>query len=120
MDNTMELTGKAKEDFNKWYLKHIKSYNDKLISNTDENYFNLLTNSMKYGVYVDWFDSVGFEIFIKSVGVVEYERDSVKYYFVITDSLRKRLSNYLAFRSDTRQEARLKAIEKANEIYNNG
>ena len=54
----MKLTGKCKEEFEKWYLKYIKSNSEKLISNTDVNYFSLLTDSMQYGVYEDFFRSV--------------------------------------------------------------
>lgn len=109
----MELTGKAKEDFNNWYLNHIKSYNDKLISNTDTNYFNLLTDSMKYGVYVDWFDSVG--IFIQTTF---YDFDSCNWQIFI--ECENQEHDYEETHLTSRQEARLKAIEKANEIYNNG
>lgn len=108
----MELTGKAKEDFNNWYLNHIKSYNDKLISNTDTNYFNLLTDSMKYGVYVDWFDSEGIFTSIEPLYDMQGTNRLCIYSLLID-------CNYY-LQCKNRQEARTKAIEKANEIYNNG
>ena len=60
----MELTGKCKEDFDKWMLIDDKviiklsdiGYNYTL---TKSEIFRLLTDSMKYGVYLDYFDSVG-------------------------------------------------------------
>lgn len=107
----MELTGKAKEDFYRWYLNHIKSYNDKLISNTDINYFNLLTDSMKYGVYVDWFDSVGIVFWVSPF----YNHDLG----VMNEWAGYDDNGLLGTTQKTRQEARTKAIEKANEIYNN-
>lgn len=96
----MELTGKAKEDFKEWYLNHIKSYNDKLISNTDTNYFNLLTDSMKYGVFVDWF----------------YESIS---YIDFVDIFIDFVANEIKYTPTLLEDIRTKAIEKANEIYNN-
>lgn len=101
----MKLTGKCKEDFEKWYKQTSK-----------QNYINygMFLNMplvFQYGVYVDFFDSVG--IFCedrrynttKMAWVVKYPNfDGVQDRF---DSLTK-----------TRQEARVQAIEKANEIYN--
>ena len=46
----MKLTGKCKADFEKWYLKN----------NTHSRWvnFEICGDSMQYGVYVDYFDSV--------------------------------------------------------------
>jgi hypothetical protein len=105
----MKLTGKCKEDFEKWYKKYIKSNSEKLISNTDVNYFSLLTNSMKYGVYVDFFDSVNLEIYIKKIAIEKYS--------IYIDNIGHHvLDNYVFFKN--LKEARTAAIEKANEIYN--
>lgn len=106
----MILKGKCKEDFEKWY-------NDTHFNNK-ENKFDYLPItikgfyrghlSMQYGVYVDWFDSVGYNINI-GYGIVskEYDFELVTYRIeFVSDML------------NTRQEARTKAIEKANEIYN--
>ena len=51
----MELEGKAKEDFEE-YL-----YDNDIIMG-----WYSLTESMQYGVYVDWFDSVGYELIINT------------------------------------------------------
>jgi len=99
------LKGKAKEDFEKWYNLEIKKSEKVLISGTDSHYFNLLTFSMQYGVLVDWFDSVGIEI-NDSIGFFEilpFDSDMMQFECAIK----------------TRQQARQKAIEKANEIFNN-
>ena len=104
------LTGKCREDFNNWYrskyytkskmqgikVKHINPI-------TEVKGFELLPISMQYGVYVDFFDSVGLELVCFKYNnefnsfVNGYEGESY---------------------SSTRNEARQKAIEKANEIYN--
>ena len=108
----MELTGKAKEEFEKWYNNDIKKQTHKLIHLTDSKYFNLLTDSMQYGVYVDFFDSVGLKIFI--------EPDKIEmYYLFITPN--DCVGTYCIGDNIfiTRQEAREQAIKKANEIFNN-
>jgi len=99
------LKGQAREDFEKWYNNHIKTYEDTLISGTDIHYFNLLTPSMQHGVLVDWFDSVGIQIY--------YQCDET----IIVFSKGEPID--LPFRQfDTRHQARQKAIEQANTIYN--
>ena len=99
----MKLTGKCKEDFENWYRKQTPEmgYWYSILN------FNNLPFSMKYGVYVDFFDSVGL--------IVEAQRclNGYKYYVTSTPKY------FQAFEYKTRQEAREKAIEKANEIYNN-
>tara|TARA_R110000737_G_scaffold140400_1_gene171188 strand:- start:85 stop:426 length:342 start_codon:yes stop_codon:yes gene_type:complete len=108
----MELTRKCEEDFEKWYLKYIKSNSQKIISNTDVNYFNLLTKSMQYGVLVDYFDSVGIEIEIyKDYDLSDTPATFIGWIFFIED-----------YNGDkwfkTRAEARTASIEKANELRN--
>ena len=105
----MKLTGKCKSDFEKWLEKtHQVLITDECLNHL---FFDELTDSMQYGVYVDFFDSVG--IFcedrrytdVNMAWVVKYPNfDGIQDRF---DGLTK-----------TRQEARTKAIEKANEIYN--
>jgi len=67
------------------------------IDYTNLELFNELPNSLKYGVYVDYFDSVDKEI------AYEILNDEFEYY---------------ADKELTLEEARTKAIEKANEIRN--
>jgi hypothetical protein len=110
----MKLTGKCKEDFEKWYLK---TYHPNLNNNT--NTFKLyllvfysLEPSKQYGVYVDYFDNVNFTILIshgfknnKTVFMPSYENSSGHNF------------DYNTY-YETRHEARTSGIEKANEIYN--
>ena len=93
----MKLTGKCKVDFKKWLSYDV--FNGLQIR---------LTDSMKYGVYVDFFDSVGVYIQIET-RLFDNEHPVYIYY--------KR--NYTRVgRYKKRPEARIAAIEQANEIYN--
>ncbi len=91
----MTLTGKAKEDFEKWYINqnYELDLTTDLSPHTPVIGFDELDDPMKYGVFVDWFDSVGM------IGTVELELSIIA-------------GGY------DRQEARLWAIEKQNERYN--
>lgn len=108
----MELTGKAKEDFEKWY--ELQDWYDLTIENNGNgiyNIFDYIPDSMKYGVLVDWFVSVG--IIIRNMHNE----------FRITDCN----NDYNEYKSEFHLDKNpLKcqgfintaAIEKANEIYN--
>ena len=110
----MKLTGQAEKDFEKWYLlsflKKIDAYLTTKYASKDLILFYGCNYSMQYGVYVDWFDSVG--VSIEDFGVVMYSFN-IKCGFKPKD----RYINNPTFQ--TRTEARTKAIEKATEIYNN-
>ena len=98
----MELTGKCKEEFEKWYLGY----------STEEdlwNHNNVLTDSEKYGVLEDYFDSVGICITINA-GRSHFWAD-------IYIDLSKDLS-WDSKTIDTRKETKDLAIEKANELRN--
>ena len=106
----MELTGKCKEDFEEWYDKQhlelpLKNVPYETIG------FESICESMQYGVYVDFFDSVNIDISVKLSG-----------YFKFDYSIKDKESHSLLFTeydwSNSRLEARTKAINKANEIYN--
>ena len=97
------LTGKCKEDFEKWFI--TSQLKGTKIDNFYMQYF-----SMQYGVYVDFFDSVGIELYGGRWEVETHKGFSV----LIFEE-----GHYDLVREETRHEARKKAIEKANEIYNN-
>lgn len=110
----MELTGRTKTDFKKWYNSrpmHTPIH-------TPYSIFMGHCDSMKYGVLVDYFDSVGIYINIDSEFDLEepvktlifhYDINSVEYW----ESSRQ---EELVFK--TRPEAINSAIEKANELRN--
>lgn len=109
------LKGQAKEDFEKW-LRRTELINEFTLLPwiKDKNIgiqFYSLPFSMQHGVLVDWFDSVGIYI---SISHNEVNR---KYYYDIsTKPMSNDITTYSIY---TRTQARQKAIEKANEIYNN-
>jgi hypothetical protein len=107
----MELTGKCLREFETWFIKNDKGNPIKTWSSPEaciglvylQTPFKALPNSMRYGMYVDFFDAAGIKIFlwynqyeICEVGVQNHYGDELK----------------------DRFDARIKAIEKANEIYN--
>jgi hypothetical protein len=105
----MILTNKCKEAFDKWYNIYIKQDLNKVISSTDVNYFNLLTDAMKFGVYQDFFDGEGLRIYIDEGDMLNYRWRSYEY-----DGDERGSINFF----DTRHEARTEAIKQANQIYN--
>jgi len=105
----MKLTGKAKEDFEKWYLKTPLSVR----FNALHFFYEDLSNSMQYGVLVDWFDSVGYD-----VSVSPWKQGGEILYLFCAIELGKASHYPLETSSKTRPEARTKAIEKASKIYN--
>ena len=110
----MELTGKCKEEFEEWLvcgngsINFEKYYNDRHGSDNPYTWFTDLPQSMQYGVYVDFFDSV--EDVTENRILSKVSRGFKCYYTELR-------GNMIVFK--TRPEARTAAIEKANEIYNN-
>lgn len=109
----MKLTGKCKQDFEEWfwveqpYLK--KELKDNFVFTEDLQVFYNETPSMQYGVIVDFFDSVN--ICINNWGNVN------GYFADVNDEITYKGKGIIKGLL-TRHEARLQAIEKANEIYN--
>jgi len=101
----MKLTGQCKKYFKRW-LYGKEDYEGYYYSE-----FIDLSEAMQYGVLVDFFDSVGLCIEIW-VEVQNYEPFEPLFYGIMVNDVNN-INNI-----ETRQEARTKAIEKANEIYN--
>lgn len=109
----IELSGRCKEDFEKWF-RLSDFYSEFMFDGITDpyEYFNRAHLSMQHGVYEDFFDSLGIycEIICMSDGwqsevwIRNDDRVSMEYC--------EHLEN------GTRHEARQKAIEKANELYN--
>ena len=96
----MKLTGKCKDDFEKWYdgfTSDCQNYKEW------DSWFPL---NMQYGVYVDFFDSKEFNI---STHVRVF---SIQWSCFVSDGFKS------GYYDKGRGYTRLKAIEKANEIYN--
>lgn len=104
----MKLTGKSKEVFRDWYTPYIRKQRPDYIKFTDEQIlrkFYRKIDSEKYGVLVDFFDSVGIKIFIFYNSYEICDIDIKNYYNDVN--------------MDTRTQAREQAITKAVEILNN-
>ena len=106
----MKLTGKCKEDFEKWFLKDV---------DTIENYDQYVLRSflskglpMQYGVYVDFFDSVGIRILID----MDFENEVYDKFVLYIEYKKNCFCNY-GMNFKTRPEARTEAVKMANEIY---
>ena len=120
----MRLTGKCKEAFEKWYMNSSSiyfsaGYHEVLsrlygVSHEGElSVFYHSPESMQYGVYVDWFDSVGINVIgDRSRSIL----NNTNYFSNVWD-VHDGESSPLDFHN-TLAEARTAAIEKANEIYN--
>lgn len=117
----MKLTNKCKEDFEKWLIMNQNSqieqdkYDCSRANLGEMKIFNQLPNSMKYGVLVDFFDSVGIYISDNHEEFTDHDKSGlsviVKNYFAWVNEL-------LIPNLKTRNQARIKAIEQANKIYN--
>ena len=116
----MKLKGQAKEDFEFWWQQKPKGERGIWYKGSCETFdfgfglehFYRCSDSMQYGVYVDWFDSVGISLFTYS----HFINDN-QYYFEWAILSGKHFVKRQC--EDSRLEARTAAIEKANEIYNN-
>ncbi len=108
----MKLSGKAKEKFEEWYCVNVfASYVYKSYYNlTTEDYFYNQHPSMQYGVYVDFFDSVGIRLSIRNIGC--------NYWYIINYPNKENKPDRYEGRYSERPETRTKAIEKANELLN--
>lgn len=111
----IKLTGKCKKDFEKWLSKGIgrttiyyyEVWNSQFDGEIDiEDVWDNLPQSMQYGVLVDFFDNVGIRI---EVSIAEYTEPITYVAWVNTDWIDS---------CENRSQARQKAIEKANELYN--
>ena len=120
----MKLTGKCKKDFVKYINKNefhwIKTCLDDELSLDIMDYDLILQlpKSMQYGVYVDFFDSIGVHLDVCiNYQTIKNKTILLGYYYELHELGGKHCiedcDDY-----KTRQEAREKAIVKVNEIYN--
>ena len=109
----MELTGECAKAFERWYRNPLGTDEPRWTNwNGTDLYsietFHRLDESMQYGVYVDFFDSVGIEC-------IAYKRRES---YSFEAGLHFDKNTTIGYR-DTLHEARTAAIDKANEIFNN-
>ena len=105
------LTGKAKEQFERWYMKYTGYVDPRfsdLMKKTELDKFRTYRLSMQWGVIQDFADSLNYDLQVYN------ESSCVNFYADIY-----KLGECLySFEFKTRNEARTKAIEKLNEIIN--
>ncbi len=109
----MILTGKCREDFEEWL--EDKRHFIISVDGTDEFWaiwYNC-SKAMKYGVYVDFFDSVGI---VSEATPLDWFED-FSYYYGYTVFKRGLVCPNLTG-TKSLNEAREAAIKKANELYN--
>jgi hypothetical protein len=117
----MILTGKCLQDFSIWYLHKEEYSNYQIIEPYQEEvniglYFYEMPKSMQYGVYVDFFDSVGFELLVERS--VDDDLNFINAFDWVVLNIENG-NNYGGGEiSDTREDARHEAVKLANEIYN--
>ena len=115
----MELQGQSKTDFEKWYCE-VYNPNDKLVK--EHYYFYVNDNfdnkkpSEKYGVIVDFADSVGYNISVLPYWEGRYVRGFEPTIF--KDGQEPITIFYNSDVFTTRKEARAAAITKFSELYN--
>ena len=108
----MKLTGKAKEDFEKWWemkpreyrLIKYKASQDSIDFSWGVNDFFDLPFSMQFGVLVDFFDSVG--IYIEDKIDTDWDYERVVFYTDIDAN--RQIYTSQADEHETRNEARTK------------
>ena len=102
----MILTGKTKEDFERWLHSNDVLIKDGIYDDTYlTDVFDKLPLNLQYASIIEWFDSVG--VYITS----DYLELNKGFYSEI-------LNENFEIIKPTRQEALIEAIKKANEIYN--
>ncbi len=116
----MKLTYKTLESFENWYIDlywgGTWAFSDaERLELYKSSIFNTLPESMKFGVYVDFFDSVG--IYIEEKIDTDWDYERITYYHEI--DCNEQLYGTMAHEYKTRSEARTAAVTKANELYNN-
>ena len=111
----MILTGKAKEDFNKWYWnewfedKERDSYQNKEDALSHLDFTDIVFSN---AILIEWLDSVGIYV---NTQITQTPVSHKVYFECLIRSDRTKVSDFYT----TRQEATKQAIIKANEIYNN-
>lgn len=107
------LSGSAKEQFEKWLQKEIQE--DRVLWELCNLYgFIDLPESMQFGVYQDWADSLGYELCIDRC--VDDECNYIDNFEWVVMTINTISNNGSGGTFPTRQEARNAAIEKLNDL----
>ncbi len=123
------LTEKCYDKFEEWYCQRediidVSIYaGDRNIGIDNMMAFNALTFSMQFGVYVDFFDSVGL-ILQMDYGEERFDDSGKLFYESAINDIKNKVKRHGSGKwwasgcLGSRCEAQTKAIERANELYN--
>lgn len=112
----MILTGIAKEKFEKWYFENHCSSNIKFEDLLPHHIYDVFgwlykqSLTIQNAFVIDWFDSAGIYIYLETATYVLKPNFRYK---IITDD-----DTIIGFKENSRQEATIQAIKKANDLYN--
>lgn len=108
----MELTGKAKEAFEKWLLTdgNVTISNGKKEFDLYYMCKYMIPENMVCAKIIEWLDSVGIYVYIEPSIPIGWEEPDCFIFRVGTETNRSKYKD--------RQQATEKAIERAIEIYN--
>lgn len=108
----MILTGKTKEDFEKWLNKEMYYLGRHNFEDRDNNIEDL-SDIFQNALIIEWFDSIGIYIEV-------YRHNNRPTVQGFNSRIVRRINGYYECCTavDTRKEATEEAIKKANEIYN--
>ncbi len=111
----MILNGKCKEEFEKWLIGYFKGKKEKptIMDKLNAKSLPNSPNSMQWGVYQDYFDSVGVKLIINY-----YDGNIFPFRVQYCLNGEKWTLSGIRNKFETRPEARTAAIEKACEIRN--
>lgn len=111
----MKLTDNCINDFQVWAISHEELKFKNILGLFCINLygfwipFYLLPDVIKYGIFVDFFDSVDIDVMV---------RHKINRYISFSAPFLKGEKHFFIDEHLTRQQAREQAILKANEIYN--
>ena len=107
----MELNGKCVKEFEGYINKR---------DDVDINQFNTSCDSMKFGILIDYFDSIKIHVDIHPL--LDYNNEAytnvISYIIIVIELNKKEELNREDLEVKTRKEARVQAILKACEVRN--
>lgn len=106
----MILNGKAKEEFLEWYFNTYLKKNKYILIKDIEELFLSIEPVFQNVLIIEWFDSVGIYIYFNTGTYVL--TPNFRYEVITEDNI------YIGYKENSRKEATIQAIKKANKIYN--
>lgn len=107
------LTGKCLEDFQKWFFEYYNKDKVSIAMFNHETMFNTFQPIIKNAYFIEWFDNIGI-----TVDIMPRMNEDKVVFEPNTFCLKHEITTEDFVQFDNRFDAKIKAIEKANEIYN--